>query len=81
MSVIVKDKETGKEYIYLGAGYAAYESAVRISFLGHDSVQDNQGEIPMIAVCDQRGQIGWFYSDELEVVSVDGNNPYYILNK
>lgn len=81
MSIVVKDKKTGKRYIYLGAGYGAFQSAVRVNFLGQTSVQEDQGELPMIAVCDQMGEIGWFYSDEVQVETIDGHNPFYYLNR
>ena len=72
MSVIVKDKNTHKNYILLGTGFGAYK-AVRPSFFGGNLFpHEEEGTIATVAVCDFKGDIIWIDSNDLQVIEVDG---------
>ena len=72
MSVIVRVRNTQKNYILLGTGYGAYK-AVTPSFLGGNLFpNEEEGTIPMAAVCDNNGDIIWVKSDSLQVIEIDG---------
>ena len=72
MAIIVRHKETQKDYVLLGGGFGAYQSKKPSPILGNLGSVTEQGEYPMVCVCNPKGHIGWFYSDELLVISVDG---------
>lgn len=79
MAIIVEERETHRKYVLLGTGYAAYMGA-EPSTLGDGSLADQKsGELPMVAVCGADGAIGWFYSEQISVVSVDGQPPSELL--
>lgn len=72
MSVIVKDKNTHKNYILLGTGFRVYK-AVRPSFIGGNLFpHEEEGTIATVAVCDFKGDIIWIDSNDLQVVEIDG---------
>lgn len=72
MAVIVRVKNTEKNYILLGTGYGAYK-AVTPSFLGGNLFpNEEEGTLPMAAVCDNKGDIVWLNSDSLQVIEIDG---------
>ncbi|MFS1512417.1 hypothetical protein VQL36_08285 [Chengkuizengella sp. SCS-71B] len=55
-----------------GTGYGAYK-ATRPGFIGGDLFpNEEQDEIPVASVCDEFGTIQWLYTNELQVVEVDG---------
>lgn len=72
MATIVLHYKSGKRFILLGTGFGAYKSS-RPSFLGGSLFpREEEGKLPMAAVCDRSGLIEWFYTDELVVEEVDG---------
>ncbi|HHW47482.1 MAG TPA: hypothetical protein GXX14_02560 [Clostridiaceae bacterium] len=72
MAIFVRHKESDKIYVLIGTGYGAYKSATP-SFLGGNLFpREEEGEIPVAAVADERGEIQWFYTDELKVIEIDG---------
>lgn len=72
MAIIVRHRKTNKKYILLGTGFGAFK-AVRPSFFGGNLLpHEEEGIIKMISVSDKNGNINWFYSDNLQVVEVDG---------
>ena len=75
MAVIVRDKKTNHEYLLLGSGLGAFQS--------NNPTWGNKvkGEYPMVTVCDHLGEISWVYSDEVEVIEVDGKSPKEQLSK
>ncbi|MEM1123595.1 MAG: hypothetical protein AAGJ18_24360 [Bacteroidota bacterium] len=68
MLVFVEHKETSQPYILIGTGLGMYRSESGKKFL--DEVKE--GVYKMLAVCDKKGEIYWFPSKELTVVTVDG---------
>ncbi|NDI34428.1 hypothetical protein [Chengkuizengella sediminis] len=74
MATIVLHKASGKRYILLGTGYGAYK-ATRPGLIGGDLFpNEEQDEIPAASVCDEFGTIQWLYTNELQVVEVDGKS-------
>lgn len=72
MATIVQHRDTKVVYALIGTGYGAYK-ATRPSLLGGSLLPyEESGEIPVAAVCDKTGVIKWFYTDELEVLEIDG---------
>jgi hypothetical protein len=79
MAVIVEERETHRKYILIGTGYAAYMGGAPAT-LGDGSLADEKsGELPMVAVCTAEGDIGWFYSEQIRVISIDGQPPSALL--
>ena len=68
--IIVRFKRTDKDYILLGAGYGAYKAQGQAGWGSIPST--SKGEIPIVAICDETGEIDWVLSKDIYVVSVDG---------
>lgn len=71
MTTIIRNKETGEEYILLGTGFGATD------YGGKDRIDPTVAKerFPLLCVCNQKGRIGWVYSEKFEVVLVDGETP------
>jgi len=81
MATIVKHNKTGKHYILLGTSYSFYKDS-RPSFLGGTLFpHEEEGEFEVAAVCNEKGIIGWFRTEELTVVEIDGTCPKEVLKK
>ena len=80
MAVIVEERETKRRFVLVGAGYGAYMSERPGLFLGNWLPDQKSGTHPMVAVCTHDREIGWFYSDQLRVVTVDGKTPADLLS-
>ena len=80
MANIVKHLLTGKNYILIGTGFAAYKTANHTHFIANRISKPEEGEITMVAVCDENGHLSWLNSDEIEIVEIDGNLPQNILS-
>ncbi|WP_068773419.1 hypothetical protein [Paenibacillus sp. FJAT-26967] len=72
MATVVLHKVTGKVYLLLGTGYGAYYSESPSFIGGALFPHERSGEIPVAAVCGEDGEIEWMYTDDLQVVEVDG---------
>ncbi len=75
MTTIVRNKETGGSFLLLGGGYGAYQSSTP-GVVGH---KISGGELQMVLVTNAAGEVGWFKSTEVEVISVDGVSPAHAL--
>lgn len=72
MAIIARHKKSNKVYALIGTGYGAYK-ATTPSFLGGNLFpHEEEGEIPVAAVTDEKGEIQWFYTNELKVIEIDG---------
>ncbi|NLL00350.1 MAG: zinc ribbon domain-containing protein [Clostridiales bacterium] len=72
MAIIVRHRDSKKVYALIGTGFGAFKST-RPSLLGGSLLpHEESGEIPVAAVSDRTGVIKWFYTDELEILEVDG---------
>ncbi len=79
MAIIVEHKDSGKKYILLGTGFGAFKASRPSVFFGDWLPKEESGELTMVAVCDNQGQIGWISSEELTVVEVEGRRPAEML--
>ena len=67
MLVFVEHIETEEVFILLGTGLGIYRSEDRQKF----SEKVKEGVHKMLAVCDKSGEIHWYPSSKLTVVTVD----------
>lgn len=72
MATIVLHRKSGRRFVLLGTGFGAYKSARPSVFGGNLFPREEEGRMPLAAVCDKNGLIEWFYTDELIVEEVDG---------
>lgn len=75
MAVIVMHKETEHKYHFIGAGYGAFKATRPGLFFGNLFPEEEEGQYPMIAVCDEEGEIKWGVSSDFIVVEIDGRPP------
>lgn len=81
MATIVFNKEKNKHYIYLGNGYDTYKSSNLSTSFGTLMPYDELEEISLAAVCDHSGNIEWFHTCDLKVISVDGKSTENLLEQ
>jgi len=79
MAVIVAHRQTGQRFALLGAGFAAFTTMKPEWFTTRVQPAEIAGQMTLVAVCGPDGQIGWFWSQELVVVEVDGVAPGKLL--
>jgi len=79
MLTIVKQITTDKKFILIGTGFAAYKTSKPSTFMVNRICKAGQGVIPMVAVCNESGEISWMNTDEIKIVDIDGNLPLNIL--
>ena len=79
MAVIVRHRKTDARYVLLDAGFGAYKTSRPGIFFGSLNPDEEAGELPVALVCDAEGETGWLQSENLEVLSVDGESPAAIL--
>jgi hypothetical protein len=79
MAIIVEERETHRKYILVGTGYAAYMGGSPTTLADGSPGKEKSGELPMVAVCTAEGEIGWFYSEQIRVVTIDGKAPSALL--
>jgi len=71
MTIVVREVRCNRLYILLGTGFGMFRSERdEFRFLDGENVQE--GERSLVCVTDRRGDILWFPSEEVKVVSVDG---------
>ena len=79
MATIVRVKSTSETGILVGTGLGAFRSS-RPSWIGGSLFPtEEEGEIQLVALANARGEIGWFVTEDTEVVSVDGQTPAELL--
>ena len=70
MATFVEHKKTGRLFVLVSGGFGVYQSA------GANSVDrmkiHEQGTCLKVCVCDRQGDLGWFNSNEVRVINVDG---------
>ena len=79
MTAVVEEIKTGKRFVLLGTGFGAYQSMNSNVMFGEIISDVDKGQFAMVCVSNREGEIGWFESHEVRVVSVDGKNPHEIL--
>ena len=81
MATIVEDTRTGKTYVLLGAGLAAWASSTPNAFLGNWMPNEKSGTLETLCVCDADGRVDWLGSEHVRIVSVDGRTPGEVLSQ
>lgn len=81
MATIVLNKETNNHYILLGNGYDTYKSSNTSTSFGTLIPYEELEEISLAAVCDNKGNIFWFHTSDLQVISVDGKSTNNLLKQ
>jgi len=79
MATIVEHRTTRGRYVVLGASYSMWKSARASRILGDLFPVEEEGTIKAVAVCDASGDLHYFSSDLLKVISVDGVDVNEIL--
>jgi len=79
MATIVTHKENGGQFILLGAGFGTYRTRMPGVFFGSLNPSEESGEMPVALICDCSGKVGWTFTKDIEVVSVDGADPAALL--
>ncbi|MDF2959710.1 MAG: hypothetical protein K0S39_1445 [Paenibacillus sp.] len=74
MATIVLHKPTRKRYVLIGTGFGAYKAMMPSILGGSLFPREESQEIPVAAVSDSLGNITWLYTEELQVVEVDGKS-------
>jgi len=75
MATIVREKKTGDHYILLGAGFGVFKSEKPNAFFGNWMPEKSEGQFPMVCLCGVDGKIGWALSEDVVVISIDGQTP------
>ena len=75
MAVIVQHRTSDEKYVLVGTGFGAYKALKPNWFFGNMMADEESGEISVVAVCNADGDIGWFRSNELRIISIDGQDP------
>lgn len=81
MAIIVIHKESETKYILIGTGYGTYVKSDASTAFGFLLPYEENGELPVAAVCDSDGFISWFPTNELRVLQVDGMELVDIYSK
>lgn len=79
MTIIVKHRRTGNEYIFLGINQVGGKINLPSRFLNDLFTQETSENSSSVTVCDARGNIFLAYIDDLIVTEIDGQKPSEIL--
>lgn len=79
MAIVVELKDTKDKYILLGTGFGAFKATRPSLIFGNFAPVDENGEMEMVAICNNTGNIGWVQSSEVTVIEVDGKSILDIL--
>lgn len=80
MTTIVEEIKTEKRFVLLGTGFGAYQSMKNNTMFGEIISEVDKGQFAMVCVSNNKGEIGWFESNEVKVVNVDGKSPHELLS-
>lgn len=79
MATIVEDSTTGQRLVLLGAGFGMYSSSHGHVMWGNLAPERKEGSKSLVCVADESGAVGWIDSQNVRVVSVDGQSPTRLL--
>ena len=79
MAVRVRYKKNDKVYLFLGVGFGMYKSMAAGSHLEAWFPQKEEGELGMVALCNEKGEIRWADHGDLEVIEIEGQSPAELL--
>lgn len=74
MATIVEHQKSGNRYILVGSGFTISKISSSNSPLTLTKTEEEE-HYHLMAVCDRRGLIRWFYADDLIVIEIDGKKP------
>ena len=79
MATVVKMRNGDEHFVLLGTGLGAL-AAERVDWLyGDIEAEHGSTVISVVAVADAAGDVRWVPSDQLTVVSVDGQSPAHLI--
>lgn len=81
MVTIVRDHASGVRFVLLGTGFGAFSSRTPGEFLGNLSPNERKGTHTMLAVCGPSGNVVWYPSTAMQVISVAGRHPAELLQQ
>lgn len=79
MATIVWHRDRETKYLLLGAGFAAFKSAVGHPVGGNLLPVTDAGELTYALVSDNEGNVSWVDTMQIHVISVDGVAPAELL--
>ncbi len=74
MATIVVHERTGNRYALIGTGFGAFKASRPSFFGGNLFPHEEEGQVPIAAVCDKNGVIRWLLTDELKVIAINGES-------
>jgi len=77
MAIIVRNRETHKQYALVGTGYGEFKPSRHGK--GWSAPVASEDHHEMIAVCDATGRVYWLPSAHIDVLSIDGTKPSELL--
>ena len=75
MATIVKLNNSDSHAILIGVGYGQFESSRPNAFFGNLIPSERSGKSEMAALSTATGDILWYPSEDLTIVSIDGKPP------
>ena len=75
MATIVQHRQSGERWVLIGTGFGMFETARPHWVWGDASPVKEGGQVAMVAVANSDGIVGWFPSEQLQVIEVDGKPP------
>ncbi|AFZ35162.1 hypothetical protein Sta7437_1596 [Stanieria cyanosphaera PCC 7437] len=81
MTIIVKHKRTGNEYLFLGINEGGKQVSLPSRFLNDLFVKEEQENSLIATLCDAKGNIFFSQIDEIIVTEVEGKKPSELLPK
>jgi hypothetical protein len=79
MTIIVKHRRTGNEYIFLGINQVGGKINLPSRFLNDLFTPEESENSVSVTICDARGNIFLAYIEDLIVTEIDGQKPSEIL--
>lgn len=73
--VIVRCLKNNKKYIYLGAGYGHYKYLREGVPGGYIFPKEYEGRSEYVVVSNEKGNLFWIPSVDIQVLSIDGKTP------
>ena len=81
MAIIVRNVLTNENCILLGTGFGMFAGKISRDHIEAFSNQQMSGQKHVVTVCNLKGEIAsWDYKD-VQVISVDGQNPSKVLDE
>lgn len=79
MTIIVKHKRTGNNYILLGMNGGGNKTSLPTRFLNDLFTKEEQDNPVLVTLCDARGNIFLSQVDEIIITEIEGKKPSELL--